>query len=470
VADVEYQPLTGDPDLLARKAAHYRSVAAEIARSVQTLTKIQGEQMTSHAVDKLKESAGDVADDITKAYDRYDKTAQALATYAGELRGAQDDALAAIAKIAEKQNEADAANRAASSAQTAADTASDDQKSDAQKTAQQAQSAADEASAALTAAQNLWHAAVERKTTAAKAAARAIDDVVNGKGNHGLKDSWWNNWGSKLYDLVKQVCKWAGILSIFLGWVPILGQVLLALAAVGAVIDLVDSVVAAIAGNGSILGVVMAVVGVAAAFVGGAAFARLAKGLKDATFLRVVGRAVNKGGVADLATFRKARSIMDEEKPVSSMIKAAREVTEQTSFRAVAKDMFKDALKPFHPDLSSTALAKLKPTTLKSALKSAYDEGIVPNPAKMLKLNGDYVKALRLLATNPALARQAEIAVPLIGTSVYQADQSYKAVKGYVGDAQQGPGQLATSLAGDTAGATSSIISDIRSIEWKNKG
>ncbi|HEY0249373.1 MAG TPA: hypothetical protein VGC45_14050 [Gryllotalpicola sp.] len=470
MADVEYQRLSGRPEFLAAKAAHYAAVAVEIARSVQTLTKIQGEQMTSQAIDKLKDSSGDVADDITKAYDRYDTTAQALAAYAVELRAAQDDAEKAIIAIEQRQSDAEAAHHSAATAQQDADAAGADQQADAQRAAQQAQDAADDAQRALSAAHGLWTAALERKNSAAHTAAAAIDSVVNGTNNHGLKDSWWDNWGSKLYDIIKQVCTWAGVLSIFLGWVPILGQILLVLAAVGAVIDLIDAVIATIAGNGSIFDLVMAVVGVALTFVGGAAFARLAKGLKDASFLKVVAPALNKGGVADFAAVRDVKSIMGEEASLNSMISAARKVTSQTGWRDVAKDMFTDALKPFHPKLAMSEIAKLKPSSLRDVFAKAFEEGVIPNPIKMLKIDGDYLKALRLLAMNPALAKQAEIAVPLIGTSVYQADQTFNAITGYADAGRQGPGQLALSLGGDGAGATSSIVSDIRSLEWKNNG
>lgn len=463
MADAEYQPLAGDPGLLARKAAHYQTVAAEIARSVQTLKKIQGEQMKSTAIDKLKESSGDVADDITKAYDRYDTTAKALAAYASELRGAQDDATAAIAQITEKQSAATAANRSATTAQTAADSATDDQKADAQRTAQQAQVAADDANSALTAAHELWHAAYERKSTAAKTAASAIDDVVNGKGNHGLKDSWWDNWGSKLYDVIKQVCKWAGILSIFLGWVPILGQILLVLAAVGAVLDLIDAVVAAITGDGSIFDIVMAVVGVALTFVGGAAFARLAKGLKSVTMVKATESVVGKE-VVSLAKVRQLKSIDGGEKVLGSMLKESRTTLKQTAWRDVTKDMLKDATKPFRPELSRDAIAKLKPSSVADAFKKAFDEGLVSNPVKLLKLNDDYVKGIRYIAMNPVMLRSAEVSVPLIGTSIYQADQTYEAVAGYVSDGRDSPVKLIGDLGGDIAGTVSSGISTIRSL------
>jgi membrane protein YqaA with SNARE-associated domain len=469
MADTEYAPLKGDPDLLATKAAHYQTVAAQIARSVQTLTKIQGEKMTSKAIDKLRESSGDVADDITKAYDRYDTTAKALAAYAVELRGAQDDAKTAIAQIEEKQAAADAANRSASTAQDAADNATDDQKTDAQKTAQQAQTAADDANSALTAAHNLWHAAHDRKVAAAKTAASAIDGVVNGKGNHGLKDSWWDNWGSKVYDIIKQVCKWAGVLSIFFGWIPIIGQILLVLAAIGAVLDLIDAVVAAITGDGSVFDIIMAVVGVALTFVGGAAFARLAKELKAVTAIKA-GEKVFGGAVTDIKAARTFKSISGGEKRIATILTDSRKVMKQTSFRDVALDMLKDSTKQFRPNLSMEAIAKLKPTSLADTFKKAFEEGIIPNPQKLLKLNGDFVAGARYIAMDPKMLKSAEVAVPLFGTSIYQADQTYKAVSGYISDGQDSPGKLATSLGGDAVGATSSIISDIRSLEWKNNG
>lgn len=472
MADTEYQPLTGNPDLIATKAAHYQAVAAEIARSVQTLTKIKDEQMKSQAIEKLKSSSGEVADDITKAYDRYDKTAQALARYASELRGAQDDAEKAIAVIGTKQSDADAANRTAATAHQTLQSATDDQQADAQRASNQANHAAHEAQVALGNAQQLWQDALNRKNTAAHTAATAIDDVVNGKDNHGLKDSWWDNWGSKVFDIIQQVCKWAGILSIFLGWVPILGQVLLVLAAVGAVLDLVNSIVQAIAGNGSWWSVAGAALGVALTFVGGAAFARLTKGIKSIAFMNKMREVVAGGHTAEnLAKVAKMRKIMgaSSEKTLGSMLKESRKIESETSVKQVAKSMFKDAFEPFHPKLSASDIAKLKPKSFNDLVKTAFDKGVITNPAKLLNLDGDYVKGVRLIITKPELLRDPRILVPLMGATGYQANQTVSAVQGYVQTAENDPSNLPWSLssAGDP---THSIITDAKSIQWKNNG
>src|SRR5690606_41834779 len=52
-------------------------------------------------------------------------------------------------------------------------------------------------------------------------------------------------------DWVKVGCDIAAVLSIFLAWVPILGQVLLVLAAIGAIIAIVDAAIKFANGEGS---------------------------------------------------------------------------------------------------------------------------------------------------------------------------------------------------------------------------
>jgi hypothetical protein len=297
MADAEYQPLTGDPDLIESKAAHYAQIAEAIDRSVRFLNAVRDmEGMTSKAVSAVSGKAGDVSDDIAKAFDRYSHTASALTGYSGLLREAQDDANAALTDIEHKQNAADAAHRAAATAQQTAQDASDDDKDDAQNAATKAATAASDATAALQAAQAAWHAAWTKKHDAGNTAKGKIAEVVTGSKNHGLKDpgGFWHALGElakAAFKVFKTICDIAGILSVFLAWVPILGEVLMVLAAVGAIIDLVTTIV----NGGSFLDILLASVNVVLTVFGGKLIGELAKGLKTASVAKVGEKMLVKG-------------------------------------------------------------------------------------------------------------------------------------------------------------------------------
>lgn len=281
MSDTEYLPLKGDPELLLAKAQHYSSIADAITRSVTTLKKIhQVDEMKSKATEALKDKSGEVADDIEKARDRYKNTASALMTYAHKLRLAKDAATTAISHIDQKQTEASQASHAAHSATDSVATAADADKSTAQTAAQKAEDASTDAQRELRAAHQEWHNALEIKNDAAEVAVKAIIEVVDGKKNHGLKDSWWDDWGSKVLDVIKVICEIAGFLSIFLAWVPILGAVLVGLAILGALITLVESIVKFANGEGSFTDVIFAAVGVVLAAFGGKIAAYLGKLVK----------------------------------------------------------------------------------------------------------------------------------------------------------------------------------------------
>jgi hypothetical protein len=427
MSDTPYQPLKGDPTVLAAKAQHYQDIADAIKRSVTTLKKIHDvDDMKSKATEKLKDSSKDVADDIEKAHDRYEKTAQALLTYAGKLQDAQDAANTAISHISDKQDAADAAHRAARTAQQTADDATDADKSTADADAATAKTDATDADHALAAAHKEWHDALDTKNTAADAAVKAIVDVVEHH-NNGLKDSWWDDWGSSVYEAFKTICKWAGVLSIFLGWVPILGQILIVLATIGAVLDLIDSVIKAITEGGSWLDVLVAAGGVALSFVGGSAFAQLTKNLKAVSLMRSLPKVVS-----DARAMKSMRSILKLKNGESMVPTAfAASKTMRMGFKDTVKAMFKSSFKELVPEVKLTANS-----TFKDVIKVAKDQKILPslenlknvfNPAKILKLNGELVDTVKMIGMNPALLKDPQIAVPLIGAGAYQVEQSIKA-------------------------------------------
>jgi hypothetical protein len=284
VSDTAFQPLTGDPGVLEAKARHYQSIGEAIQRSVKELDKIHDlDGYKSQAVSKLQEMSKDTAEDIGKAKDRYAKTAAALLAYAGELREAQDDAEKAIVLIDQKQSAADAAHKAATTAHTDAQSAKPEDASTANKAASKADDAAHDASAALQAAHQAWYDARDKKNRAAEKAVNAIVDVVDHH-NNGLKNpGFWD----KVMDVISTIGDIAGVLAIFLAWVPILGQVLVVIALVASIIKLVDAVVKFATGEGSFLDIVGAAVGVALSLFGGRIFTFLGKAARIKALARV---------------------------------------------------------------------------------------------------------------------------------------------------------------------------------------
>jgi hypothetical protein len=284
VSDTEFQPLTGDPDVLEAKATHYQRIGEAIQRSVKELKKIHDlDGYTSKAVSQLQEMSRDTADDIDKAKDRYSKTAAALIAYAGELRGAQEDARTAIAHIQQKQSDADAAHRAATTAHTAAQNAKPEDASTAGKAADDADDAARAANAALQAAHQAWYDARDRKNRAAEKAVTAIVDVVDHH-NNGLKNpGFWD----KVMDVIQTIGDIAGVLAIFFSWVPILGQILVVVALAASIIKLIDSVVKFAKGEGTILDILGAAVTVALSLFGGRIFSFLGRAARIKGLARV---------------------------------------------------------------------------------------------------------------------------------------------------------------------------------------
>ncbi|MGO4301090.1 putative T7SS-secreted protein [Leifsonia sp. RAF41] len=284
MSDKEFQPLTGDPDVLESKARHYQSIGEAIQRSVKELNKIHDvDGYKSQAVSKLQEMAKDTADDIGKAKDRYAKTAAALITYAAELREAQDDATRAIALIDQKKSAADSAHTAAATAHTEAQSAKPEDASTAGKAADKADDAARDANAALQAAHQAWYDAREKKNRAAEKAVDAIVDVVDHH-NNGLKNpGFWD----KVMDVISTIGDIAGVLAIFLAWVPVLGQVLAVIAIVASIIKLVDAVVKFANGEGSFLDILGAAVTVVLSVFGGRIFAFLGKAARIKGLARV---------------------------------------------------------------------------------------------------------------------------------------------------------------------------------------
>lgn len=460
MSDVEYQPLKGDPDLVLSKARHYAEIADAIQRSVTTLKKIGDvDQMVSKAIDAFRDSAKDVAGDIDKAHDRYRTTADALVTYSSSLRSAQDAATTAIAHIESKQEAANTAKHAATTAQHAADTAADADKATASTAATKSQDAADAADADLRAAHAEWHTALDAKNSAAETAIAAIVNVVD-KNNHGLKDSFWDDWGSTVFSIFKTICKWAGVLAIFFAWVPILGQILIVLGAIGAIIDLVESIVKVINGDGSWWDVAFAAVGCVLTLFGGKIFAMVAKNLRATAIVRT--------GITDSRELSRLQGVSRHSVDFMSSAKANEALSKPLSdaFKSpfIRTDAQKAALTAFQSGTKSG------PELIKEAAREAFP-GLNLSISKGFGINKDLVGLYNLAKADPSLLTNG-MKFTAGAATLYQVHNTVKVVTGAVSGFTSNPiGQAidtgSSFVPGDydkIGGATSSTVGVVKDV------
>lgn len=264
-------PVAGDPVRVATMGAHYTEVAEAIATSAANLRRIAAadDGQTSKAIDAFRERAGGVADDITRAHERYAGVGVALSRYAPFLDEAQQQSVRALTAARTAREDMDNAASRTRSAQTAVDAAADEAAAAPHATdLSNAQRDATSAYNALQTAENLLHQAESLRDEKAEAAARSID-LVDDSGD--LNDGWWDNHGAKIVAFISEVAGWVslvcGILALAVGWIPIIGQALAAvlgtIALVAAVVQLVCNLALYFTGYGSLGDVLLAAFSVA---------------------------------------------------------------------------------------------------------------------------------------------------------------------------------------------------------------
>jgi len=349
MTDSEFRALEGNAALVQSKGERYAELAAAISRTVTTLNTIKStEGMKSKAIDKVREESGKVADDIDKAQQRYSGTAQALIAYSAQLRLAQDAANTAISHINAKETESENAARTATRASTKAESATPENATADTAAATLAHDAAAAAGQELAAAQQEWHSALALKNQAANTAIGAIVEVIDGKKGSQLNDDKWGEFWAGALDKLKTLCEFAGVLAIFFSWVPFVGQALLILAIVGAVIAVVESIVK-LQDGGSWGDVAWAGVGLVLAVFGGniAKYAgKLAKAkgidaaLKQASTMKGPSKSFTK--LTGIASKQKATELKDVKALLGSPKKlpnVMKEVFRTSPFKIAERDL-----------------------------------------------------------------------------------------------------------------------------------
>jgi|GEM_PF-816446 len=322
MADTQWQELDGEADVVQSKGRKYTELAEAIGRSVSTLQQIVDDtNTTAKSMEATRKLAGDVREDIEKAKERYSYTGDALTTYGIALRSAQHEADPAAEKLRLLRDQLVDAQATARGANDGVDDLPDDatdaEQSEAKSAARSANDAVGGLEDDIAVQEGYWNDGHDAKNRAATTAMGKIEEVVSGDKVNGLKDSTWDkvkNVVKGLYKVFKIICDIAGILAIFLSWVPILGQILLVLAAIGSIISIIENIVKFARGEigfgAMLLGVGLGVMGL----FGGKAIGSFAKYAKARSVVQTSARMSNqaakaKFGAALLKSSRKTMAM-----------------------------------------------------------------------------------------------------------------------------------------------------------------
>lgn len=220
-------PIPGDPVRVDITGRQYIGTADSIKRAAENLrTALDPAFGQSEAVDAVREVAGDVADRIARAEDRYRRVGDTMVLYAVELGGAQADSITALGS-------GDAAELAAGNARNivnyydrqVTDPSTPPGNISGYTEAQDRwQGRLDTAETNLTNAIGALQTAIARRDRAAATAIGSIEEI----GNSGdLNDSTWDNivqWvdeNKELLDAIGQVLSTiAGIAGLILLFIP----------------------------------------------------------------------------------------------------------------------------------------------------------------------------------------------------------------------------------------------------------
>lgn len=297
MSDTQWQELEGEPNTVEAKGRKYTELAEAIARSVSSLQQIVDDtNTTAKSMEKTRKLAGEVREDIEKARERYSYTGEALTTYGASLRTAKNEADPAAARLRTLRADLETAQATASSAENGVDDlpkdASEADKSDAQRAQTNANNAVSDLQTQITQAESEWNSGHGDKNSAATTAISKIEEVVSGDKVNGLEDSRWDkfkDFAAGALKVLKVICDIAGILAIFLSWVPVLGQILLVLAAIGSIIAIIEGITKMMKEGfswGALLGVGLGVMGL----FGGRAIGAVAKYAKARSVVQTSAR------------------------------------------------------------------------------------------------------------------------------------------------------------------------------------
>ncbi|MGI5437086.1 hypothetical protein ACQEV4_06375 [Streptomyces shenzhenensis] len=258
-------PIPGDPDQVAALGRQLRKTAEELDRQIRNLKAVaEVDSWDSKAGTEFRAKAKGNVKKLEAALKRYDTAADALGTRVDEVGGGYQDKLHArpmnyASDLNRAQEIADAALRDAKdaedrkgAAQRSLDglTGNGGKKEDADKDRKGLEAKRDAAGDEINAAREKVNAATRIRNDAAKRACESIDAVIS---HDSLKDGFWDTAVAWVADVTATIATWCGILSLVVGWIPVVGQalagVLGAIAMIATLINFVATFVQVLQGN-----------------------------------------------------------------------------------------------------------------------------------------------------------------------------------------------------------------------------
>ena len=247
----------------------YVGVADAIRRCADSLRALDaGGSRGSESVEALLETRDDILSKVEVAEGRYRSAGNALVEYAGALERAQTDSLNALAAAKSAQQDVDeAVGRAARMRESAGEYPEQGDGADDRARYERAATAADgdaEVARGRVRAQRqvVLNAMGERDAAAVKAM-----NAIDGAGDDGLGDSWWDDWGSKIVSWIATICDLVaqilGVLALLVAFIPLIGQalsaVLLTLSAIAGVVGAIAHIALAVSGDETFLAALVSV-------------------------------------------------------------------------------------------------------------------------------------------------------------------------------------------------------------------
>jgi hypothetical protein len=244
------------------------TLGGQMDRTATSLKLISdGTTQISEAVDKVRETAGEVHGDLTKAATRYADTGAVLRTYADALEAAQNRLTPLVEEIEEKSLAVKTAQDDENSARAKVndyDTtwiweteATDTQKTAAATALSEAESAASTAEGDLDGLWDTYDTHFGIWSDAYDSAVSGIHDAIEAADNN---DFWLDDAADILLDVLGAVAIVLVVVALFVA-AP-LAAVLLAVVAVISVISLIATIYKAARGNANAVDVAIAVVGI----------------------------------------------------------------------------------------------------------------------------------------------------------------------------------------------------------------
>lgn len=235
VADSD--PIPGDPDRMAALGRQLRKTAEELDRQIRNLKAVVDVDAWDNKSGKeFREKAKGNVKKLEAAFKRYDTAATAIGSEVVEVGGGYQDKLHAGSRnyasdLNRAQEIADAALKDAQdaeerkgAAQRSLDGLSDKgKKEDADKDRQDLEDKRDAAGGEIDAAREKINAAKKIRDDAAKRARESIDAVIS---HDSLKDGFWDTLVADIADWASGIATVCGILSLVVGWIPVIGQAL----------------------------------------------------------------------------------------------------------------------------------------------------------------------------------------------------------------------------------------------------